>query len=77
LTTHKSNGEKNHHCITQSKNIGDKAKKVEMTPTFRQPQNQESRPMPNQELTTHLQNKIPRPKQVFPNPKHKQIHNKI
>ena len=44
----------------------DKVKKVEIKPTFfRQPQSQESRQVPNQELTTHKKNKIPRTKQLL------------
>jgi hypothetical protein len=42
LTTPKSNGDKiqTHHFQTQSKNIGDKAKKVEMKPTATKPRKQ-------------------------------------
>jgi hypothetical protein len=69
LTKPKSNGEKSqtHHCQTRSKKDADKVKKVEMEPRFLDSN--------KQELPTHKQKHIPRPKQVLPNPKHNQILN--
>ena len=60
--------------VNKEQKYQDIAKKVEMKPkTLRQPQSLEIQPVPNQELPTHKQKKILRPKKLLPNTKHKQM----